>query len=667
MEQSEQELAVAVRRWKEAAAAAGLPKGISPRQVRRLAAERGDLEELQARLARRREERAQRSGELQAITARVAQLVNETGVGRQVQDPAEQLRKLLDEAAEQESRRKRRRALRQQFVQLRRQRAGWAARWPRLKRRRRALLAEIGVEDEDQLRQHLLRQAEAASLEDRRASLAREIAAAIAGHCPETAVVELLDGPDADRLPPQRDELQRRLEDCSAHLKERDEQSGQLGEQLKTLAENRSPGLKRLELGAVEVRLAEAIDRWKTLAVTSAVLEDVRKVYEKTRQPETLQETSGYLHALTQGRYRRVWTPLSDDVLLVDDAEGKPLSVDLLSRGAREQLFLCLRLALVSSYARRGIALPMILDDVLVNFDSHRAKAAAAVLRDFAAAGHQLLVFTCHEHVAQWFQALEVPVHELPDHAAKSPLRLPPSSPTKAKRRRKPAAEERRAPVEPPHAVEIAPQPAEPPREEPRAPQPPEPLPELPRWEADDGDPLDQADDSDLPTALNQDWADDEVGEENLFAYQGDSADGQPVSDRQPFDRTLAGHAQENDVAGNLEEEPEEDLEDREAEREPSVLDVEAFDRALADEAAEDEEDAEDEETEEEDSEEDDEDLDEDFGDEQEEEQEDFGDDGEDDDDEDDDDEDEDDALDEDALDEDAEDEEEDAADAEAA
>ena len=44
------------------------------------------------------------------------------------------------------------------------------------------------------------------------------------------------------------------------------------------------------------------------------------------------------------------------------------------------------------------------LDDVLVNFDAERAKAAAAVLRDFAAAGHQLLVFTCHEHILQAVQ-----------------------------------------------------------------------------------------------------------------------------------------------------------------------------------------------------------------------------------------------------------------------
>ena len=76
-----------------------------------------------------------------------------------------------------------------------------------------------------------------------------------------------------------------------------------------------------------------------------------------------------------------------------------------LSRGTREQLFLSLRLALVSLFARRGIKLPMILDDVLVNFDMQRAAATVDVLAEFGQQGHQLLVFTCHEHIARLFKA----------------------------------------------------------------------------------------------------------------------------------------------------------------------------------------------------------------------------------------------------------------------
>ena len=89
--------------------------------------------------------------------------------------------------------------------------------------------------------------------------------------------------------------------------------------------------------------------------------------------------------------------------------------MQVLSRGTREQLFVSLRLALVAAYARRGIHLPMILDDVFVNFDAGRTRTACSVLREFAKQGHQLLVFTCHEHVWRMFKEIKVDTRRIPN------------------------------------------------------------------------------------------------------------------------------------------------------------------------------------------------------------------------------------------------------------
>jgi hypothetical protein len=118
---------------------------------------------------------------------------------------------------------------------------------------------------------------------------------------------------------------------------------------------------------------------------------------------------------LTSGKYTRIWTPLAHDILFVDNAEGQSLPVQVLSRGTREQLFVSLRLALVSAYGRRGIHLPMILDDVFVNYDAGRTRTACSVLREFAKQGHQLLVFTCHEHVWRMFQDIKVDCRRIPN------------------------------------------------------------------------------------------------------------------------------------------------------------------------------------------------------------------------------------------------------------
>ena len=107
-----------------------------------------------------------------------------------------------------------------------------------------------------------------------------------------------------------RDELRLRSEAAEKELRQHLETRGRLAEQLKSLAEDRRLAHKQLELAIVEKRLDEALRRWQVLAVTCRILESIRITYEQQRQPETLQEASGYLQQLTQGRYSRVWTPL---------------------------------------------------------------------------------------------------------------------------------------------------------------------------------------------------------------------------------------------------------------------------------------------------------------------------------------------------------------------
>ncbi len=254
-----------------------------------------------------------------------------------------------------------------------------------------------------------------------RETIAREIEAALAAQCSEEAIRQQLEGNYPGLLEGRSGELRQRLAGIQAELRGLLEKRGRLSEQLDSLAADRRMASKQLDLAVLEKRLQEAIHRWQVLAATCRTLDAIREAYQQHRQPETLQEASIYLDRLTQGRYRRVWTPLGERSLRVDDAEGRALSVEALSRGTREQLFLSLRLALASSYARRGSPLPLVLDDVLVNFDAERAKAAAAVLRDFAAEGHQLLVFTCHEHIHKLFKALKVPVSRLPNNAEPGP------------------------------------------------------------------------------------------------------------------------------------------------------------------------------------------------------------------------------------------------------
>ncbi len=84
-------------------------------------------------------------------------------------------------------------------------------------------------------------------------------------------------------------------------------------------------------------------------------------------------------------------------VLAAIRAGGERVRVEGLSEGARDQLFLALRLALLER--RAGEPLPFIGDDILASFDDERTRRTLRLLAEFGK-GRQVVLFTHHRHVA---------------------------------------------------------------------------------------------------------------------------------------------------------------------------------------------------------------------------------------------------------------------------
>jgi uncharacterized protein YhaN len=425
--ESRRSLIEARRRWAAALKAAGCPADLTPKQVRLVAKGSQRVRELERQLDRRRQERKQVERSWLGIHDRISRLAADVGLDPKNSGAVEQLRRMRQALGEQEALASQRdglldrmRKLRRRYGRLRRQhRAGL--------RRRRALLREAGVSDEADLRRLAEATARHSALRERRMALDREIAGAIAGQCAEEEMRALLVNCPDGALERDWDELAGRLSECDRALRQGHERKGGLAPRLEMLATDRRPAQKQLELAMVDEQLQAGQRRWQVLAATGQLVETVRRMYERERQPETLREASGYLARLTGGQYTRIWTPLSEDALFVDNVQGQSLPVEVLSRGTREQLFLSLRMALIGAYARHGARLPFVLDDVFVNFDTRRTKAAVELVIDFAAAGHQVVVFTCHDHILQMFHEHRAHIVLLPgvEHQIEEIVREP--------------------------------------------------------------------------------------------------------------------------------------------------------------------------------------------------------------------------------------------------
>jgi uncharacterized protein YhaN len=209
------------------------------------------------------------------------------------------------------------------------------------------------------------------------------------------------------------DQIERQVQDAEGEVAAASAQRDGLNEQLGGVRER----LAHLEgdaelsdlLQAREEKRSELtgyLEEWAVHTVAGVLFDLAKQVYEEQRQPEVLKLAGRYFEAMTNGRYSRVLAPLGETRLEVEEKKGgRRKGPEALSRGTSEQLYLAMRLALAAVYANQAVPLPLVADDILVNFDDRRAASAATLLGDFAAEGHQVLAFTCHSHLAEVFTA----------------------------------------------------------------------------------------------------------------------------------------------------------------------------------------------------------------------------------------------------------------------
>ncbi len=162
----------------------------------------------------------------------------------------------------------------------------------------------------------------------------------------------------------------------------------------------------RQEEKNLQASLEVAAHTWSQYAVAKQLLLQAKQRFEQDRQPQVIRLASDIFSAITQEKWQGLTASLEENQLHVLSPSGQMLTPQNLSRGTQEQLYLALRLAYIRNHATEAKALPVIMDDVLVNFDPERAERTAKALLDLSLSGkkHQILFFTCHPHMADMLQ-----------------------------------------------------------------------------------------------------------------------------------------------------------------------------------------------------------------------------------------------------------------------
>lgn len=166
------------------------------------------------------------------------------------------------------------------------------------------------------------------------------------------------------------------------------------------------------EIAALREEREEVLERHDRLALLSAVLEEAERRHRADHQSAILDEASELVAVLTDGAWVRVECSADGRELRVARqarGDSAPLAAPL-SRGLREQVHLCLRLAAIEHLDPEATGPPVLLDEAFAHWDAARRARFYRLAR--AQEGRRQMIWsTCHESfAAEAAEALDAPI-----------------------------------------------------------------------------------------------------------------------------------------------------------------------------------------------------------------------------------------------------------------
>ncbi len=260
---------------------------------------------------------------------------------------------------------------------------------------RAALWKEAGVTNDQEFNERLELFTRQTALEEQRQEATRRIQERVGVGGDYKLFVESLARTQPNELEAERDLVEHRLKENRKACQELRESMGKLEGEAERLVSEETLLEKQMQQESARAGLNRHAREWAKRAFAVALLKRAKELYEENRQPGVIIAAKKRFARITEGKYQNIIKRFDEDDLLIQDQDLRQTGVVEMSRGTREQLYLSLRLGLIEEYESRAEPLPIIMDDVFVNFDDDRKPRVLELLKEFTA-NRQVLLMTCH-------------------------------------------------------------------------------------------------------------------------------------------------------------------------------------------------------------------------------------------------------------------------------
>jgi uncharacterized protein YhaN len=393
--------------WADAIRGLGLGGDALPAEVnqlgdslRRISEARKEAEKIDRRIAGL-------DRDLETFRSDIRALASDLAPGQSIQPPdqaAVHLHGLLQEARRQADRRKR---LEERIAKLESQVRDAGATRQAMEERLAELRREAGCEDDAGLEEAERRSAEVRDLHKDLDRCERQLLEVGEGAALEDLEREAA-SVSADELPGRIEQLDREIEDLERQLGDLREELGRGSQELERRTGGDAAARAAERAAEALARARDGVERYVRLRLAGTLLRRRIERYRAENQAPLLRRAGELFARLTLGSFAGLQTDFDDHdepVLVGVRPQGRPVRVEGMSEGVRDQLYLALRIATLEKYLAYNEPLPFIVDDILITFDDQRSKAALKVLAELSKST-QVILFTHHERLRDMAGAL---------------------------------------------------------------------------------------------------------------------------------------------------------------------------------------------------------------------------------------------------------------------
>ena len=265
------------------------------------------------------------------------------------------------------------------------------------------LALEAGVEGSEELAQAVDRSEEAGGLVNQIAEIEAALRRDGGGLSLDSIVDEARNSTGGDALSVSIEDLTRDISTLEDELAQANIRLGMAsGELEKVSGDELAADLD--QNASIEIAgVAENVETYARYALGAEILRRVTRAYGEANRGPLLDRAGSIFSNLTGGAFPALIPDVLGEspILLARRRNNEYLPTSALSDGVRDQLYLALRLAgLWHQLSQLREAVPVILDDVLVNFDDENSRRA---LRAFDELGDatQVVLFTHHRRIVE--------------------------------------------------------------------------------------------------------------------------------------------------------------------------------------------------------------------------------------------------------------------------